>query len=263
AILEADQSDETGIFEQRKRVEELKKKLSSDNSGEAKQLLSLADMLVKKSVWIIGGDGWAYDIGFSGLDHIFASGEDVNILVLDTEVYSNTGGQASKSTNTGASAEFAISGKTGKKKSLAGIAMSYEDVYVAQVSMGANNAQCVKAFSEAESYHGTSIVIAYAPCILHGIAGGMTYSQTEEKKAVESGYWNLFRFDPRLREEGKNAFVLDSKDPQLDYQEFLKGEVRFNALARSNPEHAKELFEASEKYANHRLENLKALAAEK
>lgn len=227
----------------------------------ASEILKEKDVLSKKSQWIIGGDGWAYDIGFSGLDHVFASGEDVNILVLDTEVYSNTGGQASKSTPTGATAEFAISGKAGKKKSLSDIAMSYEDVYVAQVSMGANNFQCVKAFSEAESYPGTSIIIAYAPCILHGIKGGMTFSQTEERRAVECGYWNLFRFDPRLREQEKNPFVLDSQEPKLDYKEFLAGEVRFNALARTNPKRAQELFEEAEKNAKKRFEHLKKLAA--
>lgn len=224
------------------------------------EILIEKDILSKKSHWIIGGDGWAYDIGFSGLDHVFASGEDVNILVLDTEVYSNTGGQASKSTQTGATAEFAISGKAGKKKSLADIAMTYEDVYVAQVSMGANYLQCVKAFSEAESYHGTSIIIAYSPCILHGISGGMTHSQAEERRAVECGYWNLFRFDPRVKEQGKNPFVLDSQEPKLDYKEFLTGEVRFHALARSNPKRAEELFEESEKNAKKRYEHLKKLA---
>lgn len=181
-------------------------------------------------------------------------------MVLDTEVYSNTGGQASKSTQTGATAEFAISGKAGKKKSLADIAMTYEDVYVAQVSMGANYLQCVKAFSEAESYHGTSIIIAYSPCILHGISGGMTHSQAEERRAVECGYWNLFRFDPRVKEQGKNPFVLDSQEPKLDYKEFLTGEVRFHALARSNPKRAEELFEESEKNAKKRYEHLKKLA---
>lgn len=235
--------------------------IGSEDGAQASEILKDKDILSKKSQWIIGGDGWAYDIGFSGLDHVFASGEDVNILVLDTEVYSNTGGQASKSTQMGAIAEFASNGKALRKKSLADIAMSYEDVYVAQVSMGANSFQCVKAFSEAESYHGTSIIIAYAPCILHGISGGMTYSQTEEKRAVECGYWNLFRFDPRLREQGKNAFILDSQKPKLDFKEFLTGEVRFNALARSNHERAMELFEKAEKNAMKRYESLEKLAA--
>ena len=246
--------------------DELVKLLEKEKTGVEgtliKDILNSKDILSKKSQWIIGGDGWAYDIGFSGLDHIFASGEDVNILVLDTEVYSNTGGQLSKSTQTGATAEFATNGKSGKKKSLADIAMSYEDVYVAQVSMGANNLQCVKAFSEAESYHGTSIIIAYAPCILHGISGGMTYTQTEEKRAVECGYWNLFRFDPRLKEEGKNAFILDSQEPKLDYKEFFTGEVRFSALTRSNPERAKELLEKAKKNAKERYEHLKKLATQ-
>ncbi|HKM35936.1 MAG TPA: pyruvate:ferredoxin (flavodoxin) oxidoreductase [Lachnospiraceae bacterium] len=235
--------------------------IGSEDGAKASEIIRDKDILSKKSQWIIGGDGWAYDIGFSGLDHVFASGEDVNILVLDTEVYSNTGGQASKATQMGATAEFASNGKALKKKNLAAIAMSYENVYVAQVSMGANSFQCVKAFSEAESYHGTSIIIAYAPCILHGISGGMAYSQTEEKRAVECGYWNIFRFDPRLRDQGKNAFMLDSQKPKLDYKEFLAGEVRFNALARSNPKRAMELFEKAERNAMKRFESLEKLAA--
>ncbi len=226
------------------------------------EILARKDILSKKAQWIIGGDGWAYDIGFSGLDHVFASGEDVNILVLDTEVYSNTGGQASKSTQIGATAEFASMGKARKKKSLASIAMSYEDVYVAQVSMGANANQCIKAFNEAESFHGTSIIIAYAPCILHGIKGGMTYSQTEEKRAVESGYWNLFRFDPRLRKENKNPFILDSGAPKLDYKEFITSEVRYSALQRLAPDRAEELFANAERAAKKRFERLQRMAAE-
>lgn len=238
---------------------------TSTEDAETKALiediLRNKDVLSKKSQWIIGGDGWAYDIGFSGLDHVFASGADVNILVLDTEVYSNTGGQASKSTQIGATAQFAAGGKPLKKKDLAAIAMSYEDVYVAQVSMGANNLQCVKAFSEAESYHGPSIVIAYAPCILHGIKGGMTYSQTEEKRAVESGYWHLFRFDPRLAGQEKNPFQLDSQAPKMEYQEFIKGEVRYNSLVKSNPERAEELFAIAEQNAKKKYERLKELAS--
>ena len=212
------------------------------------------DFLAKKSQWIFGGDGWAYDIGFGGLDHVIASGEDVNILVFDTEVYSNTGGQASKSTRTGAIAQFAAGGKETKKKDLAGIAMTYGYVYVAQVSMGADYNQCLKAFQEAESYNGPSIIIAYAPCINHGIKKGMSKAQTEEKLAVEAGYWNNFRFDPRKAEEGKNPFTLDSKAPTGDYQEFLMGEVRYASLAKANPARAEKLFgksesEATAKYA--------------
>ena len=208
-----------------------------------KDILAEKDFLSKKSMWVFGGDGWAYDIGFSGLDHVIASGEDVNIFVFDTEVYSNTGGQSSKSTPTGAVAQFAAAGKEVKKKDLAGIAMSYGYVYVAQISQGADYNQCIKAISEAESYNGPSLVIAYAPCINHGIKGGMSKAQTEEKKAVESGYWHLFRFDPRLTAEGKNPFQLDSKAPKSDYKEFIMNEVRYSALARSNPERAEKLFD--------------------
>ncbi len=226
-----------------------------DNT-DREYILKNKDFASKKSQWILGGDGWAYDIGFGGLDHVLASGADVNILVFDTEVYSNTGGQSSKATQTGAIAQFAAAGKEIKKKDLAGIAMSYGYVYVAQIAQGADYNQCIKAFVEAESYPGPSIIIAYAPCISHGIKGGMTVAQTEEKNAVLSGYWNLFRFDPRLEEEGKNPFQLDSKAPSTSYQDFLKNEVRYNRLARTNPERAKELFEAAEKEALKRYEAL-------
>ncbi len=212
------------------------------------------DYLSKKSQWILGGDGWAYDIGFGGVDHVLASAQDVNILVFDTEVYSNTGGQSSKATPTGAIAQFAAAGKDVKKKDLAAIAMSYGYVYVAQIAQGADYNQCVKALVEAESYPGPSIVIAYAPCINHGIKGGMNMAQTEEKRAVAAGYWHLFRFDPRRTAEGLNPFQLDSKAPTADYQEFIKSEVRYNRLSRTNPERAAKLFEkaakdAADKYA--------------
>ena len=221
---------------------------------ESKEILKSKDYLAKKSVWIFGGDGWAYDIGFGGLDHVLASGEDVNILVFDTEVYSNTGGQASKSTPTGAIAQFAAAGKEVKKKDLAAIAMSYGYIYVAQCAMGADYNQTIKAFVEAESYHGPSLVICYAPCINHGIKTGMATAQTEEKKAVEAGYWHCFRYDPRLAKEGKNPFTLDSKEPKASYKDFIMGEVRYNSLARSNPARAEVLFakaeeNAKEKYA--------------
>ena len=208
-----------------------------------KEILNNKEFLAKKSVWIFGGDGWAYDIGFGGLDHVIASGEDVNILVFDTEVYSNTGGQSSKSTPTGAIAQFAAAGKEVKKKDLASIAMSYGYVYVAQIAMGADYAQCIKAFNEAESYKGPSIIIAYAPCINHGIKGGLVNSQNEAKKAVLSGYWHLFRFDPRLKLDGKNPFQLDSKEPTGDYKEFINNESRYNSLKRFYPERADILFE--------------------
>ena len=226
----------------------------------AKKTLIDKDSLAKKSMWIFGGDGWAYDIGFGGLDHVIASGKNVNILVFDTEVYSNTGGQASKATPVGSVAQFAATGKSTKKKDLAAIAMSYGYVYVAQVAMGADYNQCVKAFAEAESYNGPSIIIAYAPCINHGIKGGMGISQIEEKKAVAAGYWNIFRFDPRLADEGKNPFMLDGKAPTESYRDFIMGEVRYNSLTRSFPERAEELFEKAEKVAAEKYEHLEKLA---
>ena len=233
---------------------ELVEVLAKMNTPEAAEILKDKEYLSKKSVWILGGDGWAYDIGYGGLDHVLASGDDVNILVFDTEVYSNTGGQSSKATPTGAIAKFAAAGKEVKKKDLAAIAMSYGYVYVAQVAQGADNNQCMKAFVEAGTYNGPSIVIAYAPCINHGIKGGMSIAQTEEKRAVQAGYWHLFRFDPRRTAEGLNPFQLDSKEPTESYEDFLMNEVRYNSLARSNPERAKALFEkaaanAKAKYA--------------
>ncbi len=230
--------------------------LSKAGTEEAKAILKDSDYLRKKSMWIFGGDGWAYDIGFSGLDHVIASGEDVNIFVFDTEVYSNTGGQSSKSTQTGAIAQFAAAGKEVKKKDLAGIAMSYGYVYVAHVAMGADYNQCIKAIAEAEAYHGPSLIIAYAPCINHGIKGGMKIAQTEEKKAVQAGYWHLYRYNPALKAEGKNPFTLDSKAPSADYKEFLMGEVRYNALARQNPERAEKLFNKAVQNAADRYDYL-------
>ncbi|MGN0467666.1 MAG: pyruvate:ferredoxin (flavodoxin) oxidoreductase [Acutalibacteraceae bacterium] len=224
-----------------------------------KEILADADYLAKKSQWIFGGDGWAYDIGFGGLDHVIASHQNVNILVFDTEVYSNTGGQASKSTPTGAVAQFAAAGKEVKKKDLAQIAMSYGYVYVAQVAMGADYNQCLKAFREAESYDGPSIIIAYAPCINHGIKGGMGISMTEEKKAVAAGYWHNFRFDPRLEKEGKNPFTLDSKEPTEEYLAFIKGEARYARLMREFPDRAERLFDASAAMAGEKYEHLKKL----
>ena len=222
-------------------------------------ILANKDFLAKKSQWIFGGDGWAYDIGFGGVDHVLASGKDINIMVFDTEVYSNTGGQSSKATPTGAIAQFAAAGKEVKKKDLASIAMSYGYVYVAQIAMGADYAQCVKAIAEAESYPGPSLIIAYAPCINHGIKKGMSKAQTEEKLAVEAGYWHNFRFDPSLAAEGKPAFMLDSKVPTGDYKEFLNGEVRYNSLVRSNPERAEQLFTAAEASSKARYSHLEKL----
>ena len=247
-------------FENKVATDELLKAIANVNSDEAKDVLADKEYLAKKSVWIFGGDGWAYDIGFGGVDHVLASGEDVNIMVFDTEVYSNTGGQSSKSTPTGAIAQFAAAGKVVKKKDLAAIAMSYGYVYVAQIAQGADYNQCLKAMLEAESYNGPSLIIAYAPCINHGIKGGMSIAQTEEKKAVEAGYWHLFRFDPRLALEGKNPFQLDSKEPKANYEDFIMGEVRYNSLARSNPERAKELFEKAAADAKAKYEHLVELA---
>ena len=225
-----------------------------------RQVVEMSDLLVKKSVWIFGGDGWAYDIGYGGLDHVLASGEDVNVFVFDTEVYSNTGGQASKSTNIGQVAQFAAAGKTVGKKSLSEIAMQYGYVYVAQVAMGANPNQTLAAIREAEAYHGPSLIIGYAPCEMHSIKGGMTNCQAEMKKAVDCGYWNLFRFNPQLAEEGKNPFILESKEPKTeDYRKFMMNEARFSALTRSFPDRAENLFERSEVESTKRYAHLKRL----
>ena len=243
-------------------IAELEKNTEDAKVGElVKKTLVDKDELAKKSMWIFGGDGWAYDIGFGGLDHVIASGENVNILVFDTEVYSNTGGQASKATPVGSVAQFAAAGKAVKKKDLAAIAMSYGYVYVAQCAMGADNNQVLKAMVEAESYNGPSLVICYAPCINHGIKGGMGIAQLEEKKAVEAGYWNIFRYDPRLADEGKNPFILDGKAPSASYRDFIMGEVRYNSLTRSFPERAEKLFEKAEKVAADKYAHLEKLAS--
>ena len=226
---------------------------------KAQEILKQKEFLAKKSQWVFGGDGWAYDIGFGGVDHVLASGKDINVMVFDTEVYSNTGGQASKATPTGAVAQFAAGGKDVKKKDLASIAMGYGYVYVAQISMGADFNQCVKAIAEAEAYPGPSLIIAYAPCINHGIKKGMAKAQTEEELAVKAGYWHCFRFNPALAAEGKDAFSLDSKEPTGDYQEFLDGEVRYNSLKRANPERAAKLFAKNESEAKARYSYLNKL----
>ena len=222
----------------------------------AKAVLAEKDYLSKKSVWIFGGDGWAYDIGFGGLDHVLASGEDVNVMVFDTEVYSNTGGQASKASNIGQVAQFAAAGKAIGKKNLAEIAMSYGYVYVAQIAMGADPAQTIKAMAEAEAYPGPSLIIGYAPCEMHGLKGGMTNCQGEMKKAVEAGYWQMFRFNPALKAEGKNPFSLDSKEPTGDYKAFITSETRYSRLAQQFPERAKELFDKAEANAKAKYERL-------
>ncbi len=225
-----------------------------------KTVVENKDMLKKKSVWIFGGDGWAYDIGFGGVDHVLASGKDVNVFVFDTEVYSNTGGQASKASQIGQVAQFASNGKSLAKKDLGAIAMSYGYVYVAQISMGANQAQCIKAIAEAEAYPGPSLVIAYAPCINHGIKGGLTNAQSEAKKAVEAGYWHLYRYDPRLVKDGKNGFQLDSKAPTGNYREFIENETRYTSLKLKFPERAEKLFEKAEERAKERFEKLSELS---
>lgn len=224
------------------------------------EIYEMKSYLIKKSQWIFGGDGWAYDIGFGGLDHVLASGEDVNVLVFDTEVYSNTGGQSSKSTPTAAIAQFAAAGKETRKKDLGRIAMTYGYVYVAQVAMGANQNQLIKALIEAESYPGPSLIIAYSPCINHGIKKGMGQSQIEQKKAVEAGYWHLYRYNPLLKKQGKNPFILDSKEPTASFKEFLMGEVRYASLAKKFPERAEELFEKAEQDAKARYETYRKLA---
>lgn len=234
--------------------------LQGETNEFAKEILKDQDYLAKRSQWIFGGDGWAYDIGYGGVDHVLASGEDVNILVMDTEIYSNTGGQASKSTPTAAIAKFAAAGKRTKKKDLGMMAMSYGYVYVAQISMGADKNQTLKAIAEAEAYKGPSLIIAYAPCISHGLKAGMGNSQLEEKRAVECGYWAMYRFNPMLKETGKNPFSLDSKEPTGDFREFIMGEVRYAALAKAFPEAAEALFEKTERDAKERLEGYKKLA---
>ena len=232
-------------------------KAAKEGCPLASEVLAKKDYLAKKSVWIFGGDGWAYDIGFGGLDHVLASGENVNVMVFDTEMYSNTGGQASKASNIGEVCQFAAAGKEISKKSLAEIAMSYGYVYVAQIALGANPAQAVKAIAEAESYNGPSLIIGYAPCELHGIAkGGMNHCQDEMKKAVKAGYWNLFSFNPALKAEGKNPFTLTSKEGDGSYQEFLNNEARYTRLIKPFPERAEKLFAESEKTANARYQHL-------
>ncbi len=235
--------------------------LDTETCDCVNDIRNLKKYLVKQSMWIIGGDGWAYDIGYGGLDHVLATGEDVNVLVVDTEVYSNTGGQSSKATPTAAIAKFAASGKKIRKKDLGAIAMSYGYIYVAQISMGASNAQTMKAIKEAEAYPGPSLIIAYSPCIAHGLRKGMHQVQEEEKQAVKAGYWTNYRFDPRLEEEGKNPFQLDSKEPNFDlFKDFMLGEVRFNSLYKSFPEQADELFEEARKNAEWRYAYYKRMS---
>ncbi len=258
AILNANQSDEAGIFEQRDRIAEMAEKLTRINSAEVNQLLSVADNLVKKSVWIMGGDGWAYDIGYGGLDHVLASGRNVNILVLDTEVYSNTGGQASKATPLGSVAKFAAAGKPSNKKDLGMMAMNYGNAYVAQVAMGANDTQTVRAFIEAESYNGPSIIIAYSHCIAHGI--NMLLGLNQQKLAVESGHWLLYRYDPRRADDQKNPLTLDSKAPSIPLRDYIYNETRYKMLTKSMPERAGILLAEAQEVVNKRYKTYSQLA---
>ena len=255
-IAEVDNGEGT-----RDRADAVVAALQGETNEFAKEILKDQDYLAKRSQWIFGGDGWAYDIGYGGVDHVLASGEDVNILVMDTEIYSNTGGQSSKSTPTAAIAKFAAAGKRTKKKDLGMMAMSYGYVYVAQIAMGADKNQTLKAIAEAEAYKGPSLIIAYSPCISHGLKAGMGNSQLEEKRAVECGYWAMYRFNPMLKETGKNPFTLDSKEPTGDFREFIMGEVRYAALAKAFPEDAEALFEKTERDAKERLESYKRLAS--
>ncbi len=239
ALLSADQSTEAGLSAQRERVRQLKERLQGLKAPEARDLLAVADTLVKKSVWIIGGDGWAYDIGYGGLDHVLASGKNVNLLVLDTEVYSNTGGQMSKATPRGAVAKFAAGGKPQVKKDLTMLAMTYGNVYVARVAMGASDMQTVKAFLEAEAFDGPSLIVAYSHCIAHGY--DMAHGLDQQKGAVQSGYWPLFRYNPELAKTGKNPLQLDSKAPSIPLEKYAYNETRYTMLVKSDPEAAKKL----------------------
>jgi len=258
AILTAPQSSEADIYDQRERVAALKQKLAGANTSEARALLAIADLLVKKSVWIIGGDGWAYDIGYGGLDHVLASGRNVNILVLDTEVYSNTGGQCSKATPRSAIAKFAAGGKPGNKKDLGLIAMTYGNVYVASVAMGARDEHTLRTFLEAESYDGPSLIVAYSHCIAHGI--NMTTAMQNQKAAVNSAQWLLYRYDPRRIATGENPLQLDSRAPKQKVEEFMMMENRFKMLTKSDPERAKMLFKLAQVDADKRFKRFEYLA---
>jgi len=258
ALLDADQTDDAGIAAQRARVAELKRRLQGMDGGDARDLLSLADVLVERTVWIVGGDGWAYDIGYGGLDHVLASGRNVNVLVLDTEVYSNTGGQSSKATSLAAVAKFAAGGKRTPKKDLGRIAMQYGYVYVAQVAMGASDAQTVRAFIEAESYRGPSLIIAYSHCIEHGI--DMAKGLEQQKSASLSGYWPLYRFDPRLAKQGKNPFQLDSRPPKISFRDYALAENRYRMLKHASPDDAERLLAEAQEAVTERWQSYERLA---
>jgi pyruvate-ferredoxin/flavodoxin oxidoreductase len=254
----ADQSTQDGIEAQRLRVAELKRALAKPASPEETRLLAAADHLIKKSVWIVGGDGWGYDIGYGGLDHVIASGRKVNVLVLDTGVYSNTGGQMSKATPVGAIAKFAAGGKSTTQKDLGMMAMAYGTVYVARIAFGANRLQTIRAFTEADEYEGPSLIIAYSHCINHGY--DLRKGISQQKLAVESGAWPLFRYNPKLKAEGRNPLTLDSKEPTVDIADFMYNEIRFRALKQSGPERAAELLEVARRDARERYAFYKYLA---
>jgi pyruvate-ferredoxin/flavodoxin oxidoreductase len=257
AILNADQSTEAGICAQRDWVAALKSKLNGREDAESRDLQAVADQLVKKSVWIVGGDGWAYDIGYGGVDHVIASRRDVNLLVLDTEVYSNTGGQSSKATPLGAVAKFAAGGKAIPKKDLGLLAIAYGHAYVAQVALGANEDQTIKAFLEAEAHDGPSIIIAYCQCIAHGI--DMTKGMDQQKTAVESGHWPLYRFNPALKAQRKNPLTIDSKPPKIPLRDYLYSENRYRILLKARPDLAQDIIKQAEAVAREhwaRLQNI-------
>jgi len=258
-LLSADQSTEPGIFAQRDRVKALKEKLAGNKTPAARDLLAVADELVKKSVWIIGGDGWGYDIGFGGLDHVLASTANVNILLLDTEVYSNTGGQMSKSTPLGAVAKFAAGGKRIPKKDIAMMAMNYGRAYVAHIAMGGSDGQTMKAFAEAEAHDGPSLIIAYSHCIAHGY--DMVHGIEQQKNAVLSGHWPLFRYNPGLAKEGKNPFQLDSRAPSIPLDKYIYNEARYTMLVSSDPEEAKLLLHQAQDNVNERWKLYQHMAA--
>jgi pyruvate-ferredoxin/flavodoxin oxidoreductase len=259
-LREADQTSDEGIEAQRARVAELKRRLADRDEPGVKDLLAVADSLVRRSVWIIGGDGWAYDLGYGGLDHVLASGKNVNLLVLDTEVYSNTGGQMSKSTPRGAVAKFAAGGKRAPKKDLALMAMTYGTAYVARVAMGASDTQTLEAFREAESFDGPSLVIAYSHCIAHGY--DLAHGMDQQKAAVQSGYWPLLRFDPRRRARGLNPLVIDSRAPTLPLAKYIYNETRYTMLAQADPECARELLRLAEEDVRQRWHTYQHLASQ-
>ena len=257
-ILNADEHDEAGVHAQRQRIAQLQSQLSKLSSPEASHLLALSENLSRKSVWIIGGDGWAYDIGYGGLDHVLASGRNVNILVLDTEVYSNTGGQTSKATPRGAVAKFSSGGKPTAKKDLALLAMDYANVYVAHIAYGAKDIQTLRAFLEAEAHDGPSLIIAYSPCIAHGV--DLSNNHRQQDLAVRSGHWPLFRFDPERISQGKNPLHLDSSEPNIPYREFVQSETRFNMLWHTHPQDAEKFLAQAQQEVTHRYHYYKQLS---